>query len=418
MEQRDLSTASLADFYLPDSDDPLVPSVEFNQWWRAVSWATQLYEQSMLDGPGARMSLLVDGRPRRVLNFASYNYLALSKHPETVAAAKAALDQYGVGACGSPILSGMTDLHRRLEERLSAFLGREATMLFNSGFGGALGMLAGTLRRGDVAVLDSKCHISLIEGAKLSGARVELFDHNDPGALDACLDRHRDKRRIVVTEGIFSMDGDMGDLPALVPVAERHDVSIVIDEAHSILACGATGRGVTEHFGVDDRVAIKYATLSKAFAAIGGFISGAADTIQYLRYFANSYGFSCALPPAIVAAALASLDIATRDSTLRTRLNENAAYFRKSLTGLGLDIGESTTQVVPIIVGSDRELLYKLGLALRDRGLFLAIVDYPSVPEDRVRFRASITAGHSHADLDEALNIIADTLVPALRGRQ
>ncbi|MFZ1102352.1 MAG: aminotransferase class I/II-fold pyridoxal phosphate-dependent enzyme [Hyphomicrobiaceae bacterium] len=217
MATHDLSAFSLADLYLQDSDDPLVPSPDFATWRRQVSWATSLYEQSLLDGPGARAVLSVDGRAHPVLNFASYNYLALSKHPETVAAAKGALDTYGVGACGSPILSGMTDLHRRFEARLSAFLGRADTMLFNSGFGGALGMLAGTLRRGDVAVLDNKCHVSLIEGAKLSAARVELFDHNDPDSLDGCLARHPGKRRVVVTEGIFSMDGDMGDLPALVP---------------------------------------------------------------------------------------------------------------------------------------------------------------------------------------------------------
>jgi glycine C-acetyltransferase len=415
MASHDLSAFSLADLYLQDSEDPLVPSPEFATWRQQVSWATSLYEQSLLDGPGARTVLSVDGRLQPVLNFASYNYLALSKHPETIAAAKGALDTYGVGACGSPILSGMTDLHRRFEARLSAFLGRADTMLFNSGFGGALGMLAGTLRRGDVAVLDSKCHISLIEGAKLSAARIELFDHNDPDSLDACLARHADERRVVVTEGIFSMDGDMGDLPALVPVAERHRVGIVIDEAHSILTCGATGQGVTEHFGLDRQVALKYATLSKAFAAVGGFVSGAEDTVQYLRYFANSYGFSCALPPVVVAAALASLEIATRDATARETLADNARYFREELVGLGLDIGESTTQVVPIIVGADRELLYRLGLKLRDRGLFLAVVDYPSVPEDRVRFRASVTAGHSRADLDEALEIIADTVVPALK---
>ncbi len=416
MEYPELSPFSLADFFLPDSDDPLVPSPDFREWRDEVSWATGVYEQSLLDGPGARAKLSVKGQPHDVLNFASYNYLALSKHPETVAAAKNALDRYGVGACGSPILSGMTDLHRKLEGRLSEFLGREATMLFNSGFGGALGMLSGTLRRGDVAVLDSKCHISLIEGAKLSGARVELFEHNDPETLDQRLAHHSDKRRVVVTEGIFSMDGDMGDLPALVPVAEKHGVGIVIDEAHSILTCGATGKGVAEYHGLDDKVTLAYATLSKSFATVGGFISGPLDTVQYLRYFASSYGFSCALPPAVVAATLAGLDIATRDDTLRKRLQENAAYFRGGLTSLGLDIGQSNSQVVPIIIGSDRQLLYSLGLELRNRGLFMAIVDYPSVPEDRLRFRASVTAGHSRADLDEALNIIADTLVPAIKG--
>lgn len=417
MDSPDVSTYSLADFYWSDAPDPLIPPDDFTEWRQHVTWATSLYEQSLLGGPVPRTSLAIDGAPRPVLNFASYNYLGLSTHPETVAAAREALGRYGVGACGSPILSGMTDLHRALEARLSAFLGRDQTMLFNSGFGGALGMLAGLLRKGDVAVLDSRSHVSLLEGARLSGARVDLFEHNDAASLDAALTRHAGKRRVVVTEGIFSMDGDMADLPAIVEVAERHGVGVVIDEAHSILTTGPHGRGVAEHFGVEDRIALAYATFSKAFAAVGGFISGGGSTLDYLRFFANSYGFSCALPPAIVAALLAGLEVATRDDSLRTRLAGNAEYFRSGLHTLGLDTGASTSHVVPIMVGADRRLLYDLGLELRARGLFVAIVDYPSVPEGGLRFRASVTAVHSRRDLDEALTILGDAVAPALRRR-
>src|SRR5215471_15981879 len=319
----DASSYSLADFFVPDGPDPLVPPDGFSAWRKEVTWAMSLYEQCMDGGLVPRTSLIVDGVPQPVLNFASYNYLGLATHPETIAAAIDALGRYGVGACGSPMLSGMTDLHRDLERRLSDFLGREQTMLFNSGFAGALGMIAGTLRKGDVAILDGKCHISLIEGARLSGARLDFFEHIDPESLDAVLSRHAGKRRVIATEGIFSMDGDMADLPRLVPVAERHGVGIAIDEAHSILTCGATGRGVTEHFGMDDRIALKYATFSKAFAGVGGFVGGAHGPIEYLRCFANSYGFSCALPPLIVAALLAALDVATRDASLRERLADN-----------------------------------------------------------------------------------------------
>lgn len=414
MDRLDASAFSLADFYFPDGDDPLTPSQDFADWRRQVSWAAALYEQSLTAGPVPRTNLVVDGKPVPIINLASYNYLGLAKHPKTIAAAKAALDQYGTGACGSPILSGMTDLHRDLENRLSKFLGYEQTMLFNSGFGGALGMLAGLLRRDDVAVLDAKCHISLIEGAKLSGARIEFFDHNDARSLDGLLAKHAGKRRVAVTEGIFSMDGDMADLPRLVPVVERHGVGLVIDEAHSILTAGPGGRGTTEHFGMDGKVTLKYATFSKAFAAVGGFVCGPASTIDYLRFFANSYGFSCALPPAMVAALLAGLELATADDTLRKRLHENADYFRARLHELGIDTGQSNTQVVPIIIGSDRQLLYELALELRSRGLFIAIADYPTVPEGTLRFRASITSAHTREDLDDALDIIADTVVPRL----
>ncbi|NUQ72534.1 MAG: aminotransferase class I/II-fold pyridoxal phosphate-dependent enzyme [Polyangiaceae bacterium] len=415
MDATEASQYSLADFHTGDSDDPLRPPPEYQEWRSAVTWATSLYERSLLGPAVPRTAIDAQGSRKPVLNFASYNYLGLANHPETIAAAKAALDSHGTGACGSPILSGMTDLHRALERRLSEFLGRESTMLFNSGFGGALGSLSGLLRKGDVAVADSKVHISLIEGAKLSGAAILMFDHNDPDSLDKALTKSKGRRRLVVIEGIYSMDGDIGDLPSLLEVTERHGVGMMIDEAHSILAMGAGGRGIAEHFGIEHRrIGLQYATFSKAFAAAGGFVSGTAETLDYLRYYASPYGFSCALPPPVVGAILKGLEVATRDASLRLKLRENADYFRKQLHSLGLDTGTSTTHVVPIIIGSNRSLLYMLGYAMLARGLYLAPVDYPSVPDDQVRFRASITAAHTREDLDEALNIIESTIVPAL----
>lgn len=405
---------SLADFLYLESEDPLAPSEEFLQWCADGEWAMSLYEQSLAQGPVARTSVMVDGRARPVINLTSYNYLGLGTHPRPVAAAKAALDEFGTGSCGSPILSGMTVLHRRLEQAVSAFLGREQTMLFNSGFGGAFGILAGLLRRGDVAILDERCHICWIEGAKAAGARAEFFAHNDPDALDAALSKHEGKRRVAVVEGIYSMDGDMADLPALVPVAKRHGVGIIIDEAHSILTAGETGRGATEHYDMEDGVVLKYGTFSKAFAGIGGFVSGPAATLRYLRFYANSYSFSCSLPPPTAAALVAALAVSQDEPERRRRLQDNAGYFREQVQGLGFSTGESQSQVVPIIIGSDRQKLYELGHTLRDRGLFLAPVDYPSVKEDELRFRASVTCEHDRATLDEALNILSDTLRPAL----
>jgi glycine C-acetyltransferase len=408
------SQLSLADFYMSEADDPLTPPESFTRWRRDTRWATSLYEQSLLAGPTPRTVVHVQGRPRPVVNLSSYNYLGLATHPETVAAAQHALATYGTGACGSPILSGTTDLHLELAQRMSNFLEREATLLFNSGFGGALGSLAGLLRRGDVAVVDSRAHMSLLDGARLSQARLRLFEHNDAAALDDTLQRGAGARQLIVVEGIYSMDGDMADLPRLLEVAERHAVGVLIDEAHSILTCGAHGRGVAEHYGVEQRVALQYGTLSKAFAGIGGFVSGPLATIDYVRLYANPYGFSCALPPATVAALLAGLYVATRDNSLRKTLEDNAAYFRAALVRLGVDIGQSTTHVVPIIIGDNRQLLYELGHAMLQRGLLLAPIDYPCVPQDKVRFRAAITAAHSRADLDEALGIIEDTIVRKL----
>ncbi len=415
MDAIEASRYSLADFHAGETDNPLDPPPDYGEWRKAAVWATSLYERSLLGAPTPRTEVDLGGARHPVINLASYNYLGLARHPETVAAAKAALDKYGTGACGSPLLSGMTDVTRTLAEKLSAFLGRESTMLFNSGFGGALGAMGGLLRKGDVAVVDSKAHMCLLDGARLSGAQIVTFDHNDAAALEGALARTQGRRRLVVVEGIYSMDGDTADLPTLIPVAERFGAPVLIDEAHSILTMGATGRGAAEHHGMEHRIGLKYATFSKAFASVGGFVSGRAETLDYLRFYANPYGFSCALPPAVAAATLAALDVATRDDTLRRRLSENASYFRDQLHGMGLDTGDSTTHVVPIVLGPRRQLLYMLSHAMLGRGLFLAPVDYPSVPEEGVRFRASITAAHTREDLDEALDIIERTIVPALR---
>jgi glycine C-acetyltransferase len=417
MNQAEVNNFSLADFFLPDGDDPLVPPGDFGAWLEAGREAASLYEPTLLEAPAPRTTLRTAGGPQRVINMASYNYLGLGRRREVLSATCAALHEYGTGACGSPLLSGKTELHRQFEAELSAFFGREQTMLFNSGFAGALGALAGMLRKGDVAVLDAKCHVCLVEGARLAGARLELFDHNSPASLEAALARHRGRRRLVVLEGVYSMDGDLGDLPGLLPIARDHGVGVLVDEAHSVLLFGATGRGVTEHFGCDDAVALKYGTFSKAFASVGGFVSGPAELIRYLRMYANSYVFSCAPPPAIVAGLREALAVARREPQLRARAQENAQYFRTQLHALGIDTGASASQVVPIMIGSDRSLLYELGLELRRRGLFVAPVDFPSAPEDGLRFRASITAAHSRADLDEALNILSDIVAPRVKER-
>lgn len=410
-----MQAPSLADFIFSDSDDPLVPPADFVDTRRILEDMVSLYEPSLLGAPTPRAELEIDHQPRAVINLSSYNYLGLAQHPETIAAAQEALVTHGTGSCGSPILSGMTDLHRRLEKQMSEFLQRESTMLFNSGFSGAMGTISGVLQKGDVAVLDSKCHMSLIDGAILSKARVEFFEHNNAEALDAVLARNKGKRQLVAVEGVYSMDGDMADLPALLEVTEQYGVGVLIDEAHSILTCGAHGRGVVEHYDVAERVGLQYGTFSKAFAGLGGFTSGNMATLDYLRCYAHPYHFSCALPPAVVAALSKALEIATRDNSLREKLRQNSEYFRSQLHNLGLDTGASTSQVVPIIIGANRMMLYDLCAEMRERGLFLVPVDFPAVPEDQVRFRASITASHTREDLDEALNIIEDTVVRRLR---
>ena len=406
---------SLADFLFTDSDDVLKPPPGFTDWVSAAERPLSLYEPRMHGAVKPRMTIERGGMTREVINLSSYNYLGLATHPEVIAAAGEALRNYGTGACGSPILSGLSDMHRALERRLSDLTGREDTMLFNSGFAGGMGSLAGLLRKGDVAILDSKCHLCLLDGARLSKARVVVFEHNDPESLDEVLAKYEGRRRLVVLEGVYSMDGDVAHLDKLVPVAEQHGVGVFIDEAHSFGVYGVGGRGVVEHYGMGNRVALQFATFSKSYAAVGGFTSGPRDVLSYMRFYTNPYGFSCALPPSVVGGLLAALDVATRDETLREKLWENTDYFREKLLGLGLDLGHSESQVIPIVIGSDRSKLYELAFDMNDRGLFLAPVDYPSVPEDGLRYRVAVTAAHTRADLDEALTIIEDTIVPYVR---
>src|SRR5213082_4200376 len=255
---QDPAKLSLSNFLAGESRDPLQAPPSFTAWMQAGAWAVELYEPELLASADARTSIRYDGKSQPVINLCSYNYLGLANHPEVIAAAHDALNTHGLGACGSPMLSGMTDLHRELESRIAKFLGREDAMLFNSGFGGALGTISGLLRKSDVAILDNRSHLSLRDGAVLSRCRAEKFEHNDPASLDVALSRQKGRRQLVVVEGIYSMDGDFGNLREVLDVADAHDASIFIDEAHSMLAYGTHGRGAAEHFGVEDRFPLVY----------------------------------------------------------------------------------------------------------------------------------------------------------------
>ncbi len=410
------ASLSLGDFVVGESNDPLQPPAGFTEWRQAGAWEAELYEPKMLGSADPRTSIEYDGHPQPVVNLCSYNYLGLANHPEVVEAAIEALRKYGVGACGSPTLSGMTDLHQRLEREIAEFLQREDAMLFNSGFGGALGTISGLLRKTDVAIMDNRSHLSLRDGAVLSRSRIDRFEHNDAASLEEALERRKGRRQLVIVEGIYSMDGDFGALDELLAVAESHAASVLIDEAHSMLACGPNGRGASDHFGVEDRVSLVYGTFSKAFGALGGFVAGPTETIEYLRLYAHPYVYSCALPPAVIAAVLKALEVARREPQLRERLWENANYFRAKVNALGIDTGASTTYIMPLIIG-DRARMYRLGHELRRRGLWVAPVDYPAVPQDRICFRACVTANHTRADLDEALSILEAAVVPELLQR-
>lgn len=254
-----------------------------------------------------------------------------------------------------------------------------------------------------------------MDGVRQSGARLATFGHNDPDDLDRVLTRHRAQRRLVVVDGLYSMDGDVADLSRLLDVCDAHGVGLIVDEAHSIFALGEHGGGVVEAQGERERVRLHFGTFSKALSQIGGFAAADDDLVEYMRMYAHPFVFSAAPPPAQVAGIRAAMKVVRDEPERRVTLAENAAYFRAQLQGLGLNIGTGRTHVVPIIVGDDRALLFDAALSMLARGLYVVPIDYPAVPEDGLRFRTAVTATHSRADLDEALQIIEDCVARPLR---
>jgi glycine C-acetyltransferase len=274
MHTVDPRALNLADFYGGHDTDPLEASAEFVEWARTTSREQGLFQRPLAAAAGPRTRLVVDGREREFINLASLDYLGLNRHPAIAAAIAGAFERWGVGACGVPLLTGMSAVQRELETEMSAALGREDAMVFPSGFSGGVGLMLALLRAGDVAIADAKAHMCWLDGIRSTGAQLKMFPHGDLDGLAALLDKHRGSRRIVVVDGLYSMDGDVADLPAILDVCEAFGVGLVVDEAHSIFALGRSGGGATEQLGVEGRVRLLFGTFSKALAMLGGFASG------------------------------------------------------------------------------------------------------------------------------------------------
>jgi 8-amino-7-oxononanoate synthase len=410
---------SLADFFFNDSPDVLTPPTDFQAWVGNpnIQTAMRLFGQQLLAAPRAGTTVLssIDGSRREVINMTSYNYLGLSSHPEVIQAAKDALDRYGLGASGAPLLSGTFDLHVEFARRVAEFKQKEDCLLYSSGLGGNVGAIQGLLRKGDMFVLDERCHKSLVDGGTLSGAKMLFFSHNDPASLEAMLEKCKGKRVLVAFEGVYSMDGDLVRLPEIMEVCKHYQAATYIDEAHSTLMFGPNGRGVAEHFGLEHEVGVSFGTLSKSFGAVGGFVCSNAAIIAYLKGYSSPWNFSCAPSPPVVAGAMKALEVATRDSRLRDTLWANTAYLKKGLLDLKLDLGQSESQVIPIIIGASGEKLFQFAYEIQKRGLFLQPVDFPAVPADSRRFRISVSSQFTKEQMDTALTIIEDVIAKGLR---
>jgi 8-amino-7-oxononanoate synthase len=410
-----VSTANDLDysnFFWGSGKDPFDILGPFDDWFdEARPAGYYLFGQPMASAPQTRIDVVEQLHKERLdglINLASYNYLGLSYRAEVIEAACDAIRTYGTGSSGSPILSGFTELHDELSRTLARFKNKEECLLFPSGYSANLGIIAGLMRSGDLVVTDQFAHASIVDGIILSKAQVRYFRHNNAADLERKL-KDFPGRKLVIVEGVYSMDGDLANLPEIVEVAKSNGARIMIDEAHSAFLFGPNGRGVAEHFGLDDEIDIHFGTFSKSLGGQGGYVVGSRKLIRYLKGFARSYVFSCALSPGVVGGLIKACQIARDEPELRQRLWANTAYLQELLRERGVDIGDSQSQVIPIMIRDD-DRVFKVAEDMIHEGVYLNPVRYPAVGKHRSRLRISVTSSHTLPELREAADIIARVL--------
>jgi len=334
----------------------------------------------------------------------SNNYLGLTHHPYVLEKAREALFRYGTGNTGSRFLNGTLDLHEQLESRLAALMGAQAALVFSTGYQTNLGILSGLVTRGAVVVQDRLNHACLLDGAQLAAGDLARYQHGDMGALRRVLERHRDGNGVLIaTDGVFSMEGNIVDLPTLVDIKDEYGARLLVDDAHSVGVLGPNGGGTAEHFGLQDRVDLTMITFSKSFASIGGAVAGPEDVIHYLKHHSRPLIFSASMPGSAVATVLACLDVMEQEPERRRRLWENADYLRGGLNALGFDTAGSETPIIPVASGN-MEKTFIFWRALFDAGIFTNPVLPPAVPENACRLRTSVMATHTREQLDRVLD--------------
>jgi 8-amino-7-oxononanoate synthase len=350
-----------------------------------------------------------DATTHEVIMMGSNSYLTLTTHPRVVAAWKAACDAYGCGMGAVSLYAGTSRLHRTLEERIARFYGTEDAILFPCGYSGNIGVLSALCGQGDVIINDAANHASIFDGGVLSGADMKVYLHRNMTHLEKILKGlpASQRGRLIVTDGVFSMHGDLAPLDVIVDLARRYRCRVMVDEAHGLGVVGPTGRGTPERFGCTDRIDVIYGTLSKAPGAIGGYCAGSAALIRYLRYYARSYFFSTSLPAPVVAGLIEIFDLMIEDAAGRTTLWENVRYMLAGLEALGFDTGDTESAIIPVIVG-DEEKLGAFHNDLRRRGVFTNVVTYPAVRRKECRLRVSIMSALTRDDMDKALAVFGE----------
>jgi glycine C-acetyltransferase len=359
------------------------------------------YLKSIEGISGARTQ--IEGR--EMIMFASYNYLGLISHPRVKEAAKKAIDEYGTGAAGVRLLAGTTRAHEELEEKIAQFKKTEDAITYSSGYVTNLAAITTLCQRGDLVIMDKLDHASIIDGCLLSGATHRSFLHNNMKSLENILAQSENyQNKLIVIDAVYSMDGDIANLPEISQLAKKYKAKLMVDEAHSIGVIGKTGHGIEEHFGLEDSVDIFMGTLSKTIPSIGGYLAGDKDLINYLKLSSRPFIFSASLPPVAVMAAKACFEVIESEPELIEQLQNNIKQFREGLQNMGYNTGNSETAIVPIMVG-DEEKTLQLCKKVNEEGIFICPILFPAVPRGTNRLRAHVLAVHSSEDIKKALSI-------------
>jgi glycine C-acetyltransferase len=370
--------------------------------WREAGTYQRLRELESACAPISRF----DGR--EVINLASNNYLGLTTHPKLIEAAIEATRKYGAGSGAVRTISGTMDLHLELERRIAAFKNVEACVVFQSGFSANAGTVSAILTPEDHIISDALNHASIIDGCRLSKAKIHVFPHRDVAVAEAKLAALEGVpgHRLLITDGVFSMDGDIGPLPALVELAEKYGAIMMVDDAHSSGVLGRAGRGTVDHFDLHGRVDIQVGTLSKAIGVLGGYVCGSRDLIEFLYHRARPFLFSTSHPPAVAASCIAAFEILEQEPERMQNLWKNTEYFRAALKSAGFDTGASETPIIPIMVGQAKTA-FAFSRALFEEGLLATGIGFPTVPEGKARIRTIVTATHTTEQLDRATEILS-----------
>lgn len=344
--------------------------------------------------------VIINGR--KMIMVGSNNYLGLTNHPKVKEAAIEAIKKYGTGCAGSRFLNGTLDIHVKLEEKLARFMKRDAALVFSTGFQVNLGVISALVGKDDVVIIDKMDHASIVDGCKLSYGEVRRFKHNDMADLERVFSENNGRGKLLVVDGVFSMEGDITNLPEVVKISDNYSARIMVDDAHGIGVLGKTGRGTAEHFGMENKVDLVMGTYSKSLASIGGFIAGDDDVIHYIKHFGRALIFSASPPPASVAAVSAALDIIENEPERREMLWKNTRAMMQGFQALGFEVGPSETPIIPIIVKED-ETAFRMAIMLQEEGVFANVAVSPAVPAGKALIRTSYMATHTAEQLARVL---------------